>query len=239
MEKKDKKLKINKRMRRAYALIKAETYNLDSALAVLTQYKNICQAKFDETVELTFKVGVDPRQSDQMVRGSVAMPSGLGKTVRIAAFVKQERQQEAKDAGADVVGFEDLMDQIKAGKIDFDVCIATPDIMPKLAALGKILGPKGLMPNPRLGTVTEDIVEAIKQTKSGRVEFKIEKAALIHAGIGKLSFENDALKANIKAMYDAVVAAKPNASKGIYMQKMYISTSQGISLRLDLSSMIA
>lgn len=230
--------KLDKRMRKASVLVKQEVYDLDTALTVLNDYKTQCSAKFDETVEVVFKVGVDPRQSDQMVRGSVAMPYGLGKTVRIAVFAKPERHKEATEAGADLVGFEDLIEKVKAGQVDFDICLATPDIMPKLAALGKILGPKGMMPNPKLGTVAENIAEAVKQVKAGRVEFKIEKAALIHAGIGKLSFSKEALKANIKSLYEAVLSAKPNTSKGIYMQKMYISTSQGISLRLDLTSML-
>ncbi len=239
MEKKLKGKKLDKRMQRARALVKRDLYDLESALSVLEEYGSSCAAKFDETVEVVFKVGVDPRQSDQMVRGSVAMPCGLGKDVRVAVFTKPERHKEALDAGADIVGYEDLISQVKAGRIDFDTCLATPDVMPKLAALGKVLGPKGLMPNPRLGTVAEDIADAVRRVKAGQVEFKIEKAALIHAGIGKLSFKRDALKTNVNALYEAVLAAKPSASKGIYMQKMYISTSQGISLCLDLASMVA
>lgn len=229
--------KSGKRIKKARELMPQTIVSLAHAIDAVHKYKEH-GAKFDESVEVIFKIGVDPRQSNQMVRGSVVMPNGLGKTKRIAVFAQPERHKEALAAGADIVGCEDLIEQVKAGRDDFDVCIASPDMMPKLGVLGKILGTKGKMPNPKLGTVSADLPFAIQQAKKGMVEFRVEKGALIHAGIGKLSFSFDALIGNIKAIYEAVVAAKPSESKGIYMQKMYLSTSQGPSVAVDISSVL-
>jgi len=228
-------MKSGKRIKKARELVPKSQVSLVDAINVMHKYKQNA-AKFDESVEVVFKLGVDPRQSNQMVRGSVLMPSGLGKTKRIAVFAQPERHKEALSAGADVVGFEELIEEVKNGRDDFDVCIATPDMMVKIGVLGKVLGTKGKMPNPKLGTVTADLTAGIQQAKKGMVEFRVEKGALVHAGVGKLSFANDDLVKNIKALYDAVVAAKPSESKGIYMQKMYLSSSQGPSVPVDVTS---
>ncbi|AEI88808.1 MAG: 50S ribosomal protein L1 [Candidatus Midichloria mitochondrii] len=229
----------NKRINGARALVERDKfYTLDGALNILEQYSEKFKSKFDESVEVVFKLGVDPRHSDQMVRGVILMPHGLGKKVRVAVVAKNERHEEALKAGADIVGSEDLVEKVKGGEINFDVCIATPDFMPKMATLGKILGTKGLMPNPKLGTVSDNIAIAVKNAKSGQVEYKVEKAGLIHAGVGKLSFALSALKENIAALYNAVLNAKPAGAKGIYMQKMYIGTTHGPSVALDLRNML-
>jgi large subunit ribosomal protein L1 len=230
--------KSGKRIKKAKAEIPTGFLALDKALEVLHNYKKH-SVKFDEAVEIVFKIGIDPRQSNQMVRGSVVMPRGLGKAKRIAVFTQPERFKEATLAGADIVGAEDLIEAIKNGKDDFDVCIASPDMMMKIGAIGKILGTKGKMPNPKLGTVTNDLVAAIQQAKLGMVEFRTEKGALVHASVGRLSFTVDDLKVNITALYNALVAAKPNDSKGIYMQKAYGATSQGPSVKLDMATMAA
>lgn len=229
--------RFSKRLRKAKELITKpkDLYSLNEALDVLNKYRAF-KAKFDESIEIVMKLGVDPKQSDQMIRGSVPMPSGLGKSIKIAVFASSEKHKNAKDAGADIVGAEDLIEQVRSGKIDFDICVTTPDMMPKMASLGKILGPKGLMPNPKLGTVSEDVVAAVKRIKSGQVEYKVEKAGLIHASVGKLSFNDKALRANIEALYSAIAASKPAAVKGVFIQKIYISTSQGLSMRLDLAN---
>jgi large subunit ribosomal protein L1 len=229
--------KIGKRIKKARELMPKTQVSLEKAIQALHKYKEL-GAKFDESIEVIFKIGVDPRQSNQMVRGSVAMPNGLGKTKRIAVFAQPDRHKEVLAAGADIVGFEDLIEEVKAGRDDFDVCIASPDMMPKLGVLGKVLGTKGKMPNPKLGTVSTDLPFAIQQAKKGMVEFRVEKGALIHAGVGKLSFTSNLLIENIKALYEAVVAAKPSESKGVYMQKMYLSTSQGPSVAVDVSTVI-
>lgn len=232
--------KLTKRSKKIAELFDFEkSYSLDEALEILQQYAKTCKAKFDETVELIMALGVDPRQNDQMVRGMVPLPHGSGKTVKVAVFVKDEKIAEAKAAGADIVGAEDLIEEVKNGRMDFDICIASPDMMPKMAILGKILGPSGLMPNPKLGTVTQDIPAAIAQAKAGQVEYRVEKAGLVHAGIGKLSFSMEALKGNFMAIHSAVLAAKPNASKGVYMKKIYISSSQGPAISLDLQKMMS
>jgi len=214
------------------------TYSLDQAMEVLNSYAAQFKAKFDEAVDIVLKLGVDPKDTNNMVRGAVAMPYGLGKTVRVAVLTKAERVKEAKEAGADVYGADELIEEIKGGRLDFDVCIATPDMMSSISKIGKILGPKGLMPNPKLGTVSEDITAAVKAAKFGQAEFKIEKAGIIHAAVGKLSFEQKAIKGNIKAFYDAVMAAKPASVKNNYMKGIYLSTSQGISIKLDASSIV-
>jgi large subunit ribosomal protein L1 len=229
----------NKRINSAKSLIQPDVMiALEDGLSKLIEYRDKHKAKYDETVEVVLNLGVDPRHSDQLVRGMVAMPHGLGKVVRIAVITRPERVEEARKAGADLVGSDELIDEIKAGKIDFDVCIATPDYMPKMAALGKVLGPKGLMPNPKLGTVSDDIVTAVKNAKFGQVEYKVEKAGIVHAGIGKISFSIEALKGNIMALYNAVLAAKPSGAKGVYMKKMYLTTSHGPSVPIDLKSIM-
>ena len=196
-------------------------------------------AKFDETVEIAMNLGVDPRHADQMVRGVVQLPSGTGKSVRIAVFAKGDKAEEAKAAGADIVGAEDLAKEIQDGRIDFDRCIATPDMMAVVGRLGRVLGPRGLMPNPKLGTVTPDVSAAVSAAKAGSVEFRAEKAGVVHAGIGKASFSEDALSANIKAFVGAILKAKPSGAKGTYLEKAAISSTMGPSLKLDVGKLSA
>lgn len=228
-----------KRLKKAHEILGDKTpKSLPEALQLLQGYRDGAKAKFDETVNVVFKLGVDPKQSDQMVRGAVAMPNGLGKTVKVAVVAKPERVKEALDAGADIAGADEFIEDIKAGKLDFDTLIATPDMMVALSKLGKVLGPKGLMPNPKLGTVSDDITKAVKAAKSGQVEYKTEKAGLVHAAFGKLSFSVESLEQNFKALYDAVVAAKPATSKGVYMVYAYISSCQGPSIKLDLAKLM-
>lgn len=212
----------------------AKSYDLQEAISFVQANK---VAKFDETVELVLKLGVNPVYSDQIVRGVVSMPSGTGKKVRVAAFVKDEKIEEALKAGADLAGSDELIEKIKAGVIDFDVCIATPDMMPKISSVAKILGPKGIMPNPKLGTVTTNVANAIAQVKAGQVEFRVEKAGIVHAGVGKLSFAADGLSANIKALFDAILKAKPSGAKGTYVKGAYLATTMGPSLRINLMSL--
>jgi large subunit ribosomal protein L1 len=198
--------------------------------------KGAATAKFDETVEVALNLGVDPRHADQMVRGVVQLPHGTGKTVRVAVFARGAKADEAKAAGADIVGAEDLLETIQSGKIDFDRCIATPDLMPLVGRLGKILGPRNLMPNPKVGTVTMDVKAAVEAAKGGEVQFKVEKAGVVHAGIGKVSFTEDKLAANLRAFVDAVNRAKPSGAKGAYLKKVSISSTMGPGVSLDLSS---
>jgi len=201
--------------------------------------KSAATAKFDESLEIALELGVDPRHSDQMVRGVVSMPNGTGKTVRVAVFAKEQKHEEAKNAGADIVGAEDLIEKVKAGEINFDRCIATPDMMASLGAIAKILGPKGLMPNPKLGTVTMNIAEAIKLVKAGQIEFRVEKAGIIHASFGKASFTVEMLNQNLKSFIDAIVKARPSGAKGTYLKKAHISSTMGPSCKLDLASINA
>ena len=198
--------------------------------------KSNATAKFDETIEISMNLGVDPRHADQMVRGTVNLPNGTGKTVRVAVFARGAKADEATAAGADIVGAEDLMETIQSGKIDFDRCIATPDMMPIVGRLGKILGPRNLMPNPKIGTVTMDVAEAVTAAKGGQVQFKAEKAGVIHAGVGKASFDAKALEENILAFVDAVAKAKPTGAKGTYMKKVCVSSTMGPGVSVDLSS---
>ncbi len=206
-------------------------YGVDEAIGIV---KANATAKFDETVEIALNLGVDPRHADQMVRGVVSLPKGTGKDVRVAVFAKGDKADEARAAGADIVGAEDLMEEIQKGKTDFDRVIATPDMMGVVGRLGKVLGPKGLMPNPKLGTVTPNVGEAVKAAKGGQVEFRTEKAGIIHAGIGKASFTEADLKANFDAFVDAIVKAKPSGAKGKFVQKVAISSSMGRGVKLDL-----
>jgi large subunit ribosomal protein L1 len=201
--------------------------------------KERAKAKFDETVEIAFNLGVDPRHADQMVRGVVNLPNGTGKTVRVAVFAKDAKAEEARKAGADVVGAEDLVEQVTAGNINFDRVIATPDMMPLVGRLGKILGPRNLMPNPKVGTVTPDVAGAVKAAKGGAVEYRVEKAGIIHAGVGKASFTAEALLQNIKALADAVQKSKPAGAKGTYMKRVSVSSTMGPGVHVDPSSVNA
>lgn len=206
-------------------------HGVDEAIALI---KANATAKFDETVEVALNLGVDPRHADQMVRGVVTLPKGTGKTVRVGVFARGDKAEEAKAAGADVVGAEDLLEIVQGGKIEFDRCIATPDMMGLVGRLGKVLGPKGLMPNPKLGTVTPNVAEAVKAAKGGQIEFRVEKAGIIHGGLGKLSFSNEALRANFDAFVDAVVKAKPSGAKGKYLRKVALSSSMGPGIKIDV-----
>src|SRR5918995_983493 len=207
-------------------------YGVDEAISIV---KKNATAKFDETVEIALNLGVDPRHADQMVRGVVNLPKGSGKTVRVAVFAKGAKAEEATKAGADVVGAEDLMETIQGGQIDFDRVIATPDMMGVVGRLGKVLGPKGLMPNPKLGTVTMDIAKAVTDAKGGQVEFRVEKAGIIHAGIGKASFTEGDLKDNFRAFVEAIVKAKPSGAKGKFVQKVSVSSTMGPGVKVDLA----
>jgi large subunit ribosomal protein L1 len=207
-------------------------YPVDEAITLV---KKNATAKFDETVEVALNLGVDPRHADQMVRGVVSLPKGTGKDVRVAVFAKGDKAEEAKAAGADIVGAEDLMQQVQDGNTNFDRVIATPDMMGIVGRLGKVLGPKGLMPNPKLGTVTPNVGDAVKAAKSGQVEFRVEKAGIIHAGIGKASFPEADLKANFNALVDAIVKAKPSGAKGKYVQKLALTSTMGPGVKVDLT----
>ena len=208
-------------------------YKLDEAVKMV---KSRATAKFDETIELAINLGVDPRHADQMVRGVVTLPNGTGKTVRVAVFAKDAKADEARKAGADIVGAEDLMETILAGKIEFDRCIATPDMMPLVGRLGKILGPRNLMPNPKVGTVTPDVAGAVKAAKGGAVEFRVEKAGILHAGIGKVSFSDEALLQNIKAFTDAVIKSRPAGAKGTYVKRVAVSSTMGPGVHVEPAS---
>ncbi|WP_343611434.1 50S ribosomal protein L1 [Novosphingobium sp.] len=207
-------------------------HGIDDAIQFL---KDLKSAKFDETLEISLNLGVDPRHADQMVRGMVTLPSGTGKDVKVAVFARGDKAEAALAAGADKVGAEDLLEDMQAGNLDYGRVIATPDMMGVVGRLGKLLGPKGLMPNPKLGTVTPNVAEAIKAAKGGQIEFRVEKAGIIHGGIGKLSFSNEALRANFDAFVDAIVKAKPSGAKGKYLRKIGLSTSMGPGLKVDLS----
>ncbi|MGI8705880.1 MAG: 50S ribosomal protein L1 [Sphingomicrobium sp.] len=221
-----------KRKAQMDSIDRTKFYAVDEAISLV---KSNATAKFDETVEVALNLGVDPRHSDQMVRGVVSLPKGTGKDVRVAVFAKGDKADEAKAAGADIVGAEDLMEEIQSGKTDFDRVIATPDMMGVVGRLGKVLGPKGLMPNPKLGTVTPDVGEAIKAAKSGQVEFRVEKAGIVHAGIGKASFTESDLKENFTAFMDAIVKARPSGAKGKFVQKIALTSSMGPGIKLDLA----
>ena len=213
---------------------RAKLYSLSEAVALV---KERASAKFDETVEIAMNLGVDPRHADQMVRGVVNLPNGTGRSVRVAVFARGDKAEEAKAAGADIVGAEDLVEAVQGGTIDFDRCIATPDMMPLVGRLGKVLGPRGMMPNPKVGTVTPDVTAAVKASKGGAVEFRVEKAGIVHAGVGKASFDVAALEENIRAFTDAVNKAKPSGAKGTFMKRLALSSTMGPGVKIDLSSL--
>ncbi|EGP06795.1 50S ribosomal protein L1 [Afipia clevelandensis] len=209
-------------------------YKLDEAIKMV---KERASAKFDETIEIAINLGVDPRHADQMVRGVVTLPNGTGRTLRVGVFARGAKAEEAKAAGADVVGAEDLVEKVQGGNIDFDRCIATPDMMPLVGRLGKVLGPRGMMPNPKIGTVTMDVANAVKGAKGGSVEFRVEKAGIVQAGIGKASFSEEKLIQNVKALADAVVKAKPAGSKGTYVQRVAVSSTMGPGVKVEPGSL--
>ncbi|MFG1359044.1 50S ribosomal protein L1 [Xanthobacter pseudotagetidis] len=228
--------KEGKRIRAAHEGIdRTKLYGLDEALTLL---KERATAKFDETIEVALNLGVDPRHADQMVRGVCNLPNGSGRTVRVAVFARGAKADEAKAAGADIVGAEDLLETIQGGKIEFDRCIATPDLMPLVGRLGKVLGPRGLMPNPKVGTVTMDVKGAVAAAKGGAVEFRVEKAGIIHGGVGKASFPADKLAENIRAFVDAVVKAKPAGAKGTYVQRVAVSSTMGPGLKIEPATVL-
>jgi len=228
-------MKQGKRLKAAYAAVDtSKSYPLADALRLI---KANSKAKFDETVEMSLNLGIDPRHADQMVRGLTTLPNGTGKTVRVGVFARGPKADEALAAGADVVGAEDLAEKIQAGTIEFDRCVATPDMMGIVGRLGKILGPRGLMPNPRLGTVTMDVKGAVSAAKGGQVEFRAEKAGIIHAGIGKVSFDDDKLLENARALADAVQKARPTGAKGTYMRGAAVSSTMGPGIKVEVSSL--
>ena len=211
-------------------------YALEDAVKMI---KERAVAKFDESIEIAMNLGVDPRHSDQNVRDVVVLPNGTGRSVRVAVFAKGDKAEEAQGAGADLVGADDLAEKVTAGQIEFDRCIATPDMMPVVGKLGKILGPRGLMPNPKLGTVTNDVTEAVQAAKGGQVQFRAEKAGIVHAGVGKASFSNEALLENVRAFVNAVNRAKPSGSKGTFIKKLSLSSTMGPSVKVDVASLSA
>ncbi len=211
-------------------------YPVDEAVKLV---KERAKAKFDETIEIAMNLGVDPRHADQMVRGVCNLPNGTGRTVRVAVFARGDKAEEAKNAGADIVGAEDLMQEVQGGTINFDRCIATPDMMPLVGRLGKVLGPRGLMPNPKVGTVTMDVAAAVEAAKGGAVEFRVEKAGIVHAGVGKASFTEQALLENVKAFADAVMKAKPTGAKGTYLKVASLSSTMGVGVRIETGTLTA
>ncbi|MCY6380877.1 50S ribosomal protein L1 [Hoeflea prorocentri] len=209
-------------------------YDLSEAVSLV---KERATAKFDETIEVAMNLGVDPRHADQMVRGVVNLPNGTGRSVRVAVFARDAKADEAKAAGADIVGAEELVEKVQGGEIDFDRCIATPDMMPLVGRLGKVLGPRGMMPNPKVGTVTADVTAAVNASKGGAVEFRVEKAGIVHAGVGKASFDEKAIEENVRAFTDAVMKAKPSGAKGNYVKRVAISSTMGAGVKIDPSSL--
>lgn len=229
--------KTGKKLNEALAKVdRNKSYTLKEAINLV---KEASYVKFDETVDLMVRLGVDPRHADQMVRGAVVLPNGLGKDVRVLVFAKGEKEKEARDAGADFVGAEDLVAKIQEGWFEFDTAIATPDMMGVVGKIGKLLGPRGLMPNPKVGTVTFDVGRAVKESKSGKVEFRVEKAGIIHAPVGKVSFDEEKLQENILALFDALLKAKPAAAKGTYVKKISLSSTMGPGVRCDTSDVTA
>ncbi|AOZ51438.1 MULTISPECIES: 50S ribosomal protein L1 [Chromobacterium] len=229
--------KISKRLQTLKATVdRNKLYAVDEAIALV---KAAATAKFDESIDIAVNLGVDPRKSDQVVRGSVVLPRGTGKSVRVAVFAQGANAEAAKAAGAEVVGFDDLAEQVKAGNLNFDVVIASPDAMRVVGQLGQILGPRGLMPNPKVGTVTPNVAEAVKNAKAGQVQYRTDKAGIIHATIGRASFEAEALRENFSALVDALVKAKPAASKGVYLKKIAVSSTMGVGARVDTATVNA
>jgi large subunit ribosomal protein L1 len=226
--------KLSKRQKALTEIDRNRFYPVDEAIGIV---KANATAKFDETIEVAMNLGVDPRHADQMVRGVVSLPKGTGKAVRVAVFAKGDKAEEAKKAGADVVGAEDLMETVQGGQIDFDRVIATPDMMGVVGRLGKVLGPKGLMPNPKLGTVTMDVTKAVTDAKGGQVEFRVEKAGIVHAGIGKASFSEDDLRENFRAFMDAIQKARPTGAKGKFVEKVSVSSTMGPGVKIDLAEL--
>ena len=225
---------VGKRRKAALANVDRDAYyELKDAVAVI---KKNATTKFDETIDIAINLGVDPRHADQMVRGIVALPHGTGKSLRVAVFAKGDKANDAKEAGADLVGAEDLAEAVQKGEINFDRCIATPDMMAIVGRLGKVLGPRGLMPNPKLGTVSADVKAAVRAAKAGQIEFRVEKAGIIHAGIGKASFSEDAITANVSAFIDAIVKAKPSGAKGTFFKRISLSTTMSPGLKLNIAS---
>ena len=225
---------MGKRMKAIYEKVdRTKAYTLDEALGLI---KEVASAKFDESVDVSVNLGVDARKSDQNVRGATVLPAGTGKTVRVAVFAEGENAEKAKAAGADIVGFDDLAEKIKGGEMDFDVCIATPDAMRVVGQLGQILGPRGLMPNPKVGTVTPDVAKAVQNAKAGQVQYRIDKAGIIHCSIGKASFEPSALKENLNALMGALQKAKPSTAKGTYIKRVTVSTTMGPGIGVDVAS---
>ncbi|MCZ6863964.1 MAG: 50S ribosomal protein L1 [Alphaproteobacteria bacterium] len=227
--------RTGKRMKKALEGLDPEVrFTVSEAVKALRERAT---AKFDETVEMSMNLGIDPRHSDQTVRGAVTLPNGTGKALRVAVFAKGDKAKEAKDSGADIVGAEDLVESVQKGEIDFERVIATPDMMPLVGRLGKVLGPRGLMPNPKLGTVTADVAEAVKAAKGGQVQFRAEKSGIVHAGVGKASFADTALEQNVRAFYAAISAAKPSGVKGTYIKKVSISSTMGPGIGLDIADL--
>jgi large subunit ribosomal protein L1 len=229
--------KVSKRVAKAREGIDSnKSYALSEAVKLL---KDRASVKFDETIEVAMNLGVDPRHADQMVRGVVNLPNGTGRTVRVAVFARGAKAEEATAAGADLVGAEDLVEIVQKGEINFDRCIATPDMMPLVGRLGKVLGPRGMMPNPKVGTVTTDVAGAVKASKGGAVEFRVEKAGIVHGGVGKVSFDTGALEENIRAFADAVIKAKPTGAKGNYVKKVSLTSTMGPGLKIDVATLNA
>ena len=233
----NKQPKLTKRQKATASKVDStKLYSIDNALAIV---KECATAKFDESIDVAVQLGIDAKKSDQVVRGAVVMPSGTGKTKRVAVFAQGAKAEEAKAAGADIVGMDDLAASIKGGQLDFDVVIASPDTMRVVGTLGQILGPRGLMPNPKVGTVTPDVAQAVRNAKAGQVQFRVDKAGIVHATIGRRSFEADKLVANLRALLDALNKAKPASSKGIYLRKVAVSSTMGVGARVDVASINA
>ena len=228
-----------KQTKRQQAMAKVDTTKLYALDEALTLIKSAASAKFDESIDVAVQLGVDAKKSDQVVRGAVVMPNGTGKTKRVAVFAQGAKAEEAKAAGADVVGMEDLAEQVKAGNINFDVVIASPDTMRIVGTLGTVLGPRGLMPNPKVGTVTPDVATAVKNAKAGQVQFRVDKAGIVHSTIGRRSFDSDKLQGNLAALIDALTKAKPATSKGVYLRKVAVSSTMGLGVRVDTQTIAA
>ena len=227
--------KISKRKKAANEIDRSRSYPLSEAVAMIKA--SASASKFDETIEIAMNLGVDPRHADQMVRGVIELPNGTGRAQRVAVFARDEKAEEAKAAGADIVGAEDLMETVQGGTIDFDRCIATPDMMPLVGRLGKVLGPRNLMPNPKVGTVTTDVAEAVRAAKGGAVEFRVEKEGIVQAGVGKASFSEEQLAGNIRALVNAVQKARPSGAKGTYMKRLAVSSTMGPGVKLDMADL--